>query len=220
MVATDTNLDALLRAVIECPADDLPRLVYADAVEEAGEVERAEFIRVQCELAKWEMFPGERFGATVIEGRRYEFVPTAEKIRREREIWHARSREWFVDESMMMSAALPDFTGPMGSLLGIVCRGFVAEVRCPLAAWLEHGPRIVREHPVERVTITDREPSPYHGVQDPPFAWFWFAGRSGEDSRSAVWELFRMVDKSYGTPKSAIADLSTAALTWAKSHRS
>jgi uncharacterized protein (TIGR02996 family) len=42
----------LLPAVLAAPDDDLPRLVYADALEEAGDVTRAEFIRVQIELAR------------------------------------------------------------------------------------------------------------------------------------------------------------------------
>jgi uncharacterized protein (TIGR02996 family) len=43
---------AFLRAIAENPDDGLPRLVYADWLEEHGEPERAEFIRVQCELAR------------------------------------------------------------------------------------------------------------------------------------------------------------------------
>jgi uncharacterized protein (TIGR02996 family) len=42
--------DAFLQAIIEDPEDDAPRLVYADWLEEHGDP-RAEFIRVQCELA-------------------------------------------------------------------------------------------------------------------------------------------------------------------------
>jgi uncharacterized protein (TIGR02996 family) len=42
---------ALLQAIIESPADDLPRLVYADWLEEHGEADRAELIRVQIKLA-------------------------------------------------------------------------------------------------------------------------------------------------------------------------
>ena len=42
---------ALVRAIIAAPDDDLPRLVYADWLDENGRPERAEFIRVQCELA-------------------------------------------------------------------------------------------------------------------------------------------------------------------------
>jgi uncharacterized protein (TIGR02996 family) len=44
--------EAFLRAVIEAPDDDAPRLVYADWLDDHGEPERAEFIRVQCELVR------------------------------------------------------------------------------------------------------------------------------------------------------------------------
>jgi uncharacterized protein (TIGR02996 family) len=49
-----TTEDALLAAVWASPHDDLPRLVYADWLDETGDpakAARAEFIRVQCELA-------------------------------------------------------------------------------------------------------------------------------------------------------------------------
>jgi uncharacterized protein (TIGR02996 family) len=41
-----------LRAIIAAPDDDAPRLVYADWLDENGDPERAEFIRLQCELAR------------------------------------------------------------------------------------------------------------------------------------------------------------------------
>jgi uncharacterized protein (TIGR02996 family) len=43
---------AMVAAVRAAPDDDLPRLVAADWLDERGLGERAEFIRVQCELAK------------------------------------------------------------------------------------------------------------------------------------------------------------------------
>jgi uncharacterized protein (TIGR02996 family) len=43
--------DDFLAAIRETPADDTPRLVYADWLEEHGQPDRAEFIRVQCRLA-------------------------------------------------------------------------------------------------------------------------------------------------------------------------
>jgi uncharacterized protein (TIGR02996 family) len=46
---TMTNL---LRAILERPHDDGLRLIYADALEERGGTARAEFCRVQCELAR------------------------------------------------------------------------------------------------------------------------------------------------------------------------
>jgi uncharacterized protein (TIGR02996 family) len=47
--------EALFRAVCENPAEDTPRLVYADWLEENGRPERAEFIRLQCEA--WNLCP-------------------------------------------------------------------------------------------------------------------------------------------------------------------
>jgi uncharacterized protein (TIGR02996 family) len=41
-----TDREALLRAIIENPADDAPRLVYADWLDEHGDPDRAEFIRL------------------------------------------------------------------------------------------------------------------------------------------------------------------------------
>lgn len=43
---------ALLAAIRSAPDDDLPRFVYADWLEENGDPDRAEFIRVQIELAR------------------------------------------------------------------------------------------------------------------------------------------------------------------------
>ena len=42
---------AFLQTISAAPDDDLPRLVFADWLEERGDAERAEFIRLQCELA-------------------------------------------------------------------------------------------------------------------------------------------------------------------------
>jgi uncharacterized protein (TIGR02996 family) len=42
-----TDLEALHRAILGHPDDDTPRLIYADALDEAGEGDRAAFIRLQ-----------------------------------------------------------------------------------------------------------------------------------------------------------------------------
>lgn len=70
---TDTERD-LLRVVCEWPERDEPRLVYADAIE-AEEPERAEFIRVQCNIAKDPM--------------------NANLLWREAELFSAYKRQWF-----------------------------------------------------------------------------------------------------------------------------
>ena len=46
-----SDAHALLEAVRDLPHDDLPRLAYADWLEEHGEGDRAEFIRTQIALA-------------------------------------------------------------------------------------------------------------------------------------------------------------------------
>src|SRR4051794_4580817 len=43
--------EAFLADIIEHPDDDVPRLVYADWLDEHDQAERAELIRVQVELA-------------------------------------------------------------------------------------------------------------------------------------------------------------------------
>src|SRR5438876_12148580 len=54
-----TELD-LVQACLADPTDDGPRLVFSDWIEEHGDeagipaaTERAELIRIQCELARW-----------------------------------------------------------------------------------------------------------------------------------------------------------------------
>src|SRR3954466_9337320 len=44
--------EAFLRDIVDHPDDDAPRLVYADWLDEHGDPERAEFVRVQVERAK------------------------------------------------------------------------------------------------------------------------------------------------------------------------
>jgi uncharacterized protein (TIGR02996 family) len=46
-----THDEAFLRDIVESPEDDAPRLIYADWLEDNGQPERAEFIRVQLALA-------------------------------------------------------------------------------------------------------------------------------------------------------------------------
>src|SRR5947209_2333045 len=52
--------EAFLQAIIEAPEDDAPRLVYADWLEDNGDPHRAEFIRVQVELARPRLLGGSK----------------------------------------------------------------------------------------------------------------------------------------------------------------
>jgi uncharacterized protein (TIGR02996 family) len=47
-----SGAEGFLSGIRAEPDDDAPRLVFADWLEDQGDAERAEFIRVQCELAR------------------------------------------------------------------------------------------------------------------------------------------------------------------------
>jgi uncharacterized protein (TIGR02996 family) len=47
-----TDGEALIRSILAAPADDAPRLVYADWLDEQGRGEDAEFVPLQVELAR------------------------------------------------------------------------------------------------------------------------------------------------------------------------
>src|SRR5262245_17786546 len=49
--------EAFLQAIIDDPDDDTPRLIFADWLDEHGDPERAEFIRLQCEIEH--LLPGD-----------------------------------------------------------------------------------------------------------------------------------------------------------------
>ena len=144
--------DPLLNMVLAQPDDIALRLVYADWLEEHGQEERAEFIRCQVELAR--IRPEKAGGLTVwssdeaaADDLRSE-NPHAERLRRrERDLlgypngvclhcdWHAPI--------------------PHGGFEWEFRRGFVEVVSLPLAAWLEHGPALVRRHPIRELRIPD-----------------------------------------------------------------
>jgi uncharacterized protein (TIGR02996 family) len=83
--------DSYLRAVRALPDDDGPRLCAADWWDEQGAAERAEFVRVQCELARrYPGWSGEPAPDSLGAG-----GPYAELRRRERELLAGSRGKWF-----------------------------------------------------------------------------------------------------------------------------
>lgn len=134
-----TDHDALLAAIIANPDDDTVRLVYADWLDENGQGERAEFIRVQVALST----PTLGADGTGDSQKRHELVRREAAIMSRRGPVEGRGKWW------------ADY-GP-GDRVSVVewLRGFVSEVTCTLADWLAHGPAIVAAHPIRRVVLTD-----------------------------------------------------------------
>jgi uncharacterized protein (TIGR02996 family) len=139
---------AMLLAAILADADgsaddDTRRLVYADWLDENGQGERAELIRVQVELER--MRADDEADDPASGNRQAAWIDRrASLTRRELEL-------------------LPDFERALRSHYAVrmafgVARGFAEEVRCPAEDWLRHAGAVLRECPVRRVVITDRNP--------------------------------------------------------------
>lgn len=113
--------------------DDGPRLVYADWLDEQGQAARAEFIRVQCKLAKF--------------GR----VKPPDSDTELRDEWdRLRKREWALWHQLPTCAVFAPFApgisidpdlprfwlGNQNGPLCVVYRGFVEQITCTAAAFL------------------------------------------------------------------------------------
>lgn len=155
-----SDRSAFLVAIIAAPDDDTPRLVFADWLQERGEDARAEFIRVQCELArlrntkvprKVRQEPrrckscGQWYGGTGKCGcergdRRSAILTRLEQDRRGRLAWkdwlEARERELEGGHQQDWVAGLEGLYGTGGWNF---TRGFVAHVTCTAAWWLAHA---------------------------------------------------------------------------------
>jgi uncharacterized protein (TIGR02996 family) len=131
---------AFLRAILAAPEDDVPRLIYADWLDERDDP-RGEFIRVQVELAKTpleiegNLYSDERRHTVV--GRYSEPNPKWESLRRrerelldatepltERKVAYANRYLWSGMPLPVYLIASPEYR-----------RGFVAHVTLTLAGW-------------------------------------------------------------------------------------
>lgn len=147
MMAT-TN--GLLDAICESPEDVALRLIFADWCEENGQEQRAELIRVQCELA--------RLGGRCLKRDCTEkFVPlfscclACDMRRRDIEL---RSET---------SSALDWLHGgdiEWDGLSGVLHRGFIEEVSITLEDWLEQAHAIQRATPLRVLRLRWESPPP------------------------------------------------------------
>jgi uncharacterized protein (TIGR02996 family) len=139
---TATDGTALLRAICKFPADDDPRLQYADWCSENGREEYGEFIRLQIELARMK-HPDKHYhwnGRKDCDGCR------AKPLReRERALWPSVSQQViptdlhgavFGDDATMAQPT-EEFNA---NARVVVRRGFVSEVRLPCAAFVGGHP--------------------------------------------------------------------------------
>jgi uncharacterized protein (TIGR02996 family) len=123
MAKKTTASEAFLKAIGEEPDEDAHRLVYADWLDDHGQPERAEFIRVQCALAKMGLDdPRQRRLAA-----------------REQALYQAHQRTWLGE--------LPEWARPRYSSTIPFRRGFVASISCTARAWLKGANAMLRRVP-------------------------------------------------------------------------
>ncbi|MGH7224030.1 MAG: TIGR02996 domain-containing protein, partial [Gemmataceae bacterium] len=120
------NDDTFLEAIREQPDDDAPRLICADWLEEHGQPERAEFIRVQCDRAR------------IPEG-----SPRWWDLEcREKRLWEAHHAEWFGSLAESVDRSL--------------CRrGFLELIVLEAERFLAEGPRLFRLEPIRYLRLAD-----------------------------------------------------------------
>lgn len=184
-----------LRAVLEDPADDHARLVYADWLEEHGERparDRAKFIRAQVSLAQ---MPNTK---CKIDYRTTGFASYRKRCRcevcklRMAEYYSAcrhMSTTWFAEinqpimdawQKTVVAAGVGNECPPLLLVHGDFARGFVYAIKLPVAVFQEQAARIFGLTPVERVTLTDRRPfETYNGR----WAWTLWTTAMPDESR-------------------------------------
>ncbi len=159
-----------IKLIIDEPAEDVHRIVYSDWLEENAEPERAEFIRVECELAKLPQF--------------CHGPPEWNALRRrEQELFNFNNiSKWFRCRAFLRNTLDPEEFKRLAAQsvsAQLIRRGFVAEVSLTLVDWCgvecgclkvfqpgcerchgagrvnAHGPAIVQATPLELVMLVE-----------------------------------------------------------------
>jgi uncharacterized protein (TIGR02996 family) len=164
VITDNTTYLGLLDDILDHPEDDTPRLVMADWLEDNDQPERAEFIRVQIELDHLrQRGPCDECLRDV----------KAQSLRlRERELLEEHAHTWLSGipglkafalnaQTLGWEATVQSEISEMYEIRPIYPtwrRGFVANIRLSHDSYVAHAPHIFSWHPVEKVTLSDREP--------------------------------------------------------------
>jgi uncharacterized protein (TIGR02996 family) len=221
-LACDQRLYVAAQAVIARHDDDGPRLEYAKIAEAYGRVERAEFIRVQCELAR-----------RVLENA---WGDGSDLRRRQHQLWQLILPTFKPAEILMISFD-QDSEADLGEgSYALVRRGFVDTVSMTLNQFLTHGPAICREHPVQPHAgmVTDKRPAE-SALHRGFFRWYVNDG-DHPDENEILREIFNLLGPSDDQPpqgyddqshlewyfpnrEAAMLALSRAIIKWARGER-
>jgi uncharacterized protein (TIGR02996 family) len=213
-----TDRQALFRAVLAEPADDLPRLVMADFLDERGEFERAGYIRASVELARLvdaDQLDSDGYAAA---------VATVASVPFE-SLWG-----WACEDGLPLfpesvsrtrhTAGALDWVRDVGFGVSIgFRRGFPEAVRCRSEDWMAQLHPAVKAVPLNRVELTDCRPYDFR-----PREWVYRLGEGviGGPGNVLPLELFDLLPGRqssvavYRTRREAVDALSEACLSFAR----
>ncbi len=152
-----SDRDSLIAAILANPDEDTPRLMFADWLDEHGDPARAEFIRVQCELARQraaEIDLPESFGTTCGSGGKWPMSwrphDTEERLAllsKESELLNAHSDEW--------RQGLPKYAdNRLTQHVVRFRRGFVGHAMVALGRLVAAPAALWKNHPVESLHLS------------------------------------------------------------------
>lgn len=189
-----TDIDAIMRAILEEPHDNLHRLAYADLLEEHGLDDYAEFIRLQIEKA--------------LQSYHYKLP--------ERVVEACKDREATLARELCQCGV---FDSPV-VVRRTWSRGFVCGIDLSLQAFMAHAREFFLWQPITEVHLTDRKP--FHEPDDDYSWWYEVCDDiSDEDQSDLPSELFVCfgVDEWYiafSTFADAMQALSTACVRYGR----
>lgn len=200
---------ALLRSILTFPAEDTPRLAFADWCDECGEPARAELIRLQVAHSQ-------AWGSHALKaGCR---CASCRSFRREEKLLSGDNNAKWAGAVWAPSLKLRWY------------RGFVETIELPLAAFMAPGVAraIFSEQPVTRVWLIDR--APQADFQNSGMTgWHRFDPQYSADTSGLSAELFGLLDGGkpcvtrdnikwldYSTPQGAFAALSVACVRFGR----
>lgn len=234
---SDSTLDALLQNILQNPADDECRLIYADRLDDLGQGEHAEFVRVQIELALWGTPTRPRaYGNWYVDCRNRQGYPGTEEEccaptgvsgepceyhalrRRETELLTIYAHVWCIvpfSPGATQAATIHAGARAFGGWSTTFRRGFVEIVTCPSPTLVQYADALFAAAPITRIILPDQR----ERIEiDPPgadYGWQAYAFRDGEEGYYTMngWdtreEMIRGIQAHYRPPEgySSLSDI-------------
>lgn len=139
-----TDRQPFLSAILAQPDDDGPRLVYCDWLEEQGESDRAEFIRLQIKMAACRMCH-RKDGTKRKDGYARNCGRCLPGAQRAQRLMGCDSFPAWCPQVIADNVNTSRYR-----------RGFIEEIHCPWQSWLTHHAAIRSATPLREVRLTTR----------------------------------------------------------------